>query len=146
MKPTVSAELLRELADLPADPPRSRLAPFKAIILRWRREGWTYRKIAATLRERAGVTIAHQNVRAYVQRHARPRQPQEALTGLLENRGAEPGGPRTAQSNCEPRHSPEEIAAWRRAAQAARSAAPQIPEPPKKRFFFDETKPITKGD
>ena len=49
--PGPSDELLQLLENLPPDEPRSKLEPFRAYILRWRRQGRSYRRIQEILRE-----------------------------------------------------------------------------------------------
>jgi len=74
---SVTPELQEILDSLPAKGPRSRLDPFRPFILRWRREGRTYRDIQEILAVACKVRVAHQTVRRYVKRRAKPRKPVE---------------------------------------------------------------------
>ncbi len=82
-RPGPSEELLQLLENLPPDEPRSKLEPFRAIILRWRRQGRSYRRIQEILLEQCKVDVAYETLRRFVQRRERPRtaQPEaEAVT------------------------------------------------------------------
>jgi hypothetical protein len=68
-----SAELLQLLENLPPDEPRSKLEPFRAIILRWRRQGRSYRRIQEILLEQCQLEVAYETLRRFVQRRERPR-------------------------------------------------------------------------
>jgi len=68
-----SAELLQLLENLPPDEPRSKLEPFRAIILRWRRQGRSYRRIQEILLEQCQLAVAYETLRRFVQRRERPR-------------------------------------------------------------------------
>jgi hypothetical protein len=74
--PELSDELRRVLDALPAEPEpeRSRLDPFRAYILRWRREGRSYRQIQSILQNQCGVRIAYGPLRRFVIRRSRPRK------------------------------------------------------------------------
>jgi hypothetical protein len=71
--PGPSEELLKLLENLPPDEPRSKLEPFRAIILRWRRQGRSYRRIQQILLEQCNVDVAYETLRRFVQRRERPR-------------------------------------------------------------------------
>jgi len=71
--PGPSKELLQLLENLPPDEPRSKLEPFRAIILRWRRQGRSYRRIQEILREQCQIDVAYETLRRFVQRRQRPR-------------------------------------------------------------------------
>ncbi len=74
--PGPSDELLKLLENLPPDEPRSKLEPFRAIILRWRRQGRSYRRIQEILLEQCKVEVAYETLRRFVQRRERPRAAQ----------------------------------------------------------------------
>lgn len=67
-------ELERVLENLPADEPRSRLEPFRTFILRWRREGRSYRNIQEILASHCGVRVSFETLRIFVKRRSRPRK------------------------------------------------------------------------
>ncbi len=71
-----SEELLKLLENLPPDEPRSKLEPFRAIILRWRRQGRSYRRIQEILLEQCKADVAYETLRRFVQRRERPRAAQ----------------------------------------------------------------------
>lgn len=62
-------ELRRLLDELPEREPRSRLDPFRALIMEMRRRQYSYRDISRFLIERCGVAISHNAVRNFINRH-----------------------------------------------------------------------------
>jgi hypothetical protein len=125
--PGPSDELLQLLENLPPDEPRSKLEPFRAIILRWRRQGRSYRRIQEILREQCQTEVAYETLRKFVQRRQRPRasEPEPVATSAPVSTAAasdaakphwhfDTDGPRTtgiATEEKRPRLSPEERAA-----------------------------------
>jgi hypothetical protein len=75
----VTDDLRRTLENLPAANPRSRLEPFRGFILRWRREGRTYRNIQQILADECHVSVTHRTIIQFVKRRSRPRKPQPEL-------------------------------------------------------------------
>jgi hypothetical protein len=76
----ISPDLQQVLDSVPEhNDPRSRLGPFKPYILRWRRQGKTYRRIAEILTKECKVSVSHIAVLKFVKRAARPRKPQPDL-------------------------------------------------------------------
>jgi hypothetical protein len=63
----------------PEDDPRSTLDPYKELILRWRRQGRTYRKIKALLAAELSVKVSTTRLFYFVQSRSRPRKPQADL-------------------------------------------------------------------
>jgi len=63
-----SAELLKHLENLPPAEPRSKLEPLRDYILRWRRQGRSYRRIQQILREHCQMDVAYETLRRFVQR------------------------------------------------------------------------------
>jgi hypothetical protein len=61
---------------LPYDEARSPLEPFKALILRWRRQGRTYRSIQRILRKECHIEVAYGPLYRFVKRRTRPRKPE----------------------------------------------------------------------
>jgi hypothetical protein len=132
----VTAELQNMLDNLPADEPRSRLEPFRAFILRWRREGRSYRRIQQILADQCGVRVATDTLHKFVQSRSRPRKAQS---------GAEIKQPPIAlvepdqTANSDKRLSPEERAAQ---VEFIRSLnKPELEDQPKPRWNFDADKP-----
>jgi hypothetical protein len=54
--------------------PRSKLDPFKPYILRWRRQGKTYRKILGILNDECQTPVAFETLRQFVKSRSRPRK------------------------------------------------------------------------
>jgi hypothetical protein len=72
----LTAELQQVLDNLPSLEPRSRLDPLRPFILRWRREGRSYRKIQQILEDKCNVQVHNETLRRFVKRRAKPRKPQ----------------------------------------------------------------------
>lgn len=150
-----SEELLKLLENLPPDEPRSKLEPFRAYILRWRRQGRSYRRIQEILLEQCQIEVAYETLRRFVQRRERPRtaepEPEPVAKPLLNEAAKprfeyDPDRPLTNRPAAEekrPRLSPEEIARQRALIQAARDKPVEIPAPPQKLFVYDPYKPLT---
>ena len=75
----VTPELRQVLENQPDDGPRSRLDPFRPFIVRWRRQGKTYRKIQEILATECKVRVHHETLRRFLKRRSRPRKPQPDL-------------------------------------------------------------------
>jgi hypothetical protein len=122
-------ELQRVLENLPDDEPRSRLEPFRAFILRWRRDGRSYRSIQEILASWCGVRVTHETVRRFVKLRARPRkaQPESEVQ------------PETRSQNTTP--SSAEIARQRALIQDLRSK-PVVVRELRKRFVYDPDEPL----
>jgi hypothetical protein len=69
----------------PEDEPRSRLQPYCDLILLWRRQGRSYRRIQRLLDEKCNVTIAYEPLRRFVQRRSRPRKKRDDKPSLKQN-------------------------------------------------------------
>ena len=81
-----SEELLRRLENLPAAEPRSKLEPLRDYILRWRRQGRSYRRIQRILHEHCKMDVAYETLRRFVQRRENPRSTEPepvAATSLM---------------------------------------------------------------
>jgi hypothetical protein len=74
----LSEELVKRLENLPPDEPRSKLEPLRELILRWRQQGRSYRRIQQLLREKCQVDVAYETLRRFVQRRQRPDWPEYA--------------------------------------------------------------------
>ena len=64
----LSEELVKRLENLPPDEPRSKLEPLRELILAWRQQGRSYRRIQHLLREHCKVDVAYETLRRFVQR------------------------------------------------------------------------------
>jgi hypothetical protein len=122
----------------PDDEPRSKLEPYRELILRWRRQGKTYRRICSLLRENCNISIGKSALNEFVQRRSRPRKASAPLE--MER----PSSPVTQDVfDGKLRHSPEEIAAWREAARSANHQPVVQVKPTDRVFTYDPSKPIT---
>lgn len=90
------------LESVPPDEPRSRLAPYRELILRMRRQGRTYHRIRQTLADKCGVRVAYATLYDYIKRCSRPRKPKRdiepevATTGLPVQTPRPTGPPKDA--------------------------------------------------
>jgi hypothetical protein len=133
----MTPEQQKELETLPAEEPRSRLEPYRELILLWRSQGRSYRRIQDLLLEKCQCRIAFEPLRRYVNRRSRPRKPKLAI---------KPESAQMAQAEPTPtsgkRVTPEE-----RAAQVAYIRSLNKPavaeEQPKLLFDYDPDKPRT---
>lgn len=143
-KPTlfvVTDELQQVLDNFPADERRgSSLEPLKAFILRWRREGRTYRRICQILRDECHVKVAYGTLHEFVQRRSKSRKPKPEID--IEPEATQPVNSSSAAVSSGKRLTPEE-----RAAQVAYIRSLNKPavaeEKPKLLFDFDPDKPRT---
>jgi hypothetical protein len=71
----LSEELVKRLENLPPPEPRSKLEPLRELILAWRQQGRSYRRIQHLLREHCKVDVAYETLRRFVQRRERPDWP-----------------------------------------------------------------------
>lgn len=68
-------EDLQRIADsAPEDEPRSRLEPYRDVILRWRRQGRSYRRICKLLGDKFGLKVGRTALHEFVWRRSRPRK------------------------------------------------------------------------
>ena len=141
----MNREELQALANLPLDEPRSRLEPYREIILRWRRQGRTYRRIRELLAENWSVTVSRQVLTRFIQRRSRPRhikpepeieEPVISPTSFTH---------KTAQPSVAGQHSTDSYAEVRERMRKHK----ETPPPPKPRKIFevpeeddDEIKPL----
>jgi hypothetical protein len=72
----ITPDLQRVLDSVPEqNDPRSKLDPFRPYILKWRRQGKTYRKIQQILRVECRMPVAYETLRQFVKSRSRPRKP-----------------------------------------------------------------------
>ena len=126
--------------------PRSRLEPYRDVILRWRRKRppVSYRRILRALTAQ-GVTVTVRTLFEFVQRRSRPRgEEAEAPIDRIQPAIPPECKPMGAREETPlPRRSPEEIAAMRAAASAAHhKPAFPIPDAPKP-WEYDPDRPLT---
>jgi hypothetical protein len=130
----VTPELQHVLDNQPAKPPRSILDPFRAFILRWRREGRTYRDIQQILAVECKVRVHHETLRRFIKRRSRPRKAQPDLE-------FSPVNPVETTDTVTPRLTAEERAAARAALRASYNQ-PLFPNEEKKPLFVRRPGPI----
>jgi hypothetical protein len=143
MDEQLSPELQRIFDNTPEDKPRSRLEPYRELILLWRRHGKSYRRIQALLADKCQVGIAYEPLRRFVQRRNRPRKVQPepiAVTPVVET--AAP-----LDQAARPRLSLEERIAQREAIRAAHNKPSVKREETERVFEFDEANyiPVNKN-
>jgi hypothetical protein len=138
----MNPELQRIFDNVPEDKPRSRLEPFREVILRWRRQGRTYRRIQELLADECSIQVSTTMLFKFVKARSRPRKPESK---------AEPESP-PMQTPTEqamtfrprPRRTPEETAAMREAASASNHKPVfQIEPETKPLFVYNPSRPLT---
>jgi hypothetical protein len=155
-KPTlfvVTDELRQVLDNLPALEPKSRLDPLRPFIMRWRREGRSYRMIQEILQNECKVRIHNETLRRFVKRRLKPRKPKPEID--LEPEATQPVNSSSAAVSPverKPRMSIEEREAARAALRAS-FETPLFPTEERKPLFERRPGPIrnlnnevTKGD
>jgi hypothetical protein len=132
-----SEELLKRLENLPPAEPRSKLEPLRAYILRWRRQGRSYRRIQRILREHCQMEVAYETLRRFVQRRQKPRTAEPAVE-------TEPGpvngiadGTRVSTAGNDP------YAEARERMRKFKAEPVPVHEPAKRLFEYDPNKPLT---
>ena len=140
----VTDELQKLLDNLPADEPRSRLEPFRTFILRWRREGRSYRRIQQILAVQCKVQVSSEAVRKFVRSRSRPRkiQPEPDIEQATRAPASEPIIQEASVTGSKPRRSPEQMAAARAALRAAYDQPVFSQEETKPLFMRDPSKRI----
>jgi hypothetical protein len=138
----VTDELQRALDNLPPNETRvSCLEPLRTNILRWRREGRSYRKIQQILASECRVSITYESLRQFVKRRTKPRKTK--LEPELQFESEQP----TSSIGPPPATTGKRLTAEERAAQVAYIRSlnkPAVAEgKPKLLFDFDPDKPRT---
>lgn len=128
-----AAELQQIADDLPKGVARSRLEPYREVILRMRRQGRTYHCIRRLLADTCEIAVAYATLHEFVQRRSRPHKVEPEIGSTSE---------RVEEPVTKPKLSHEERVAQRNAVRAA-FVKPASEEKPAYRFEFDESKPIT---
>jgi hypothetical protein len=149
----MNAGLRRIFDNVPEDEPRSRLEPYRELILGWRREGRSHRRICELLSDQCGLQIGKTAMHQFVQRRSRPckgnpesqAEPSVSTEYLPGLPAPEPESEPTltaAPIGLRRRRSPEELAAQREAIRAAFNK-PVVPhEEEEEVFVFDPDKPL----
>jgi len=128
---------LRQLLDaLPERGPRSRLDPFRELIMEMRRRRYSYRDISRFLIERCGVGISHNAVRNFINRHCAPASEGRPVRASEDQRtwnAVEPTLPAPSATE-QPQAVRERIEALKR--------RPQSGPAPDRSFRFDPGEPL----
>jgi hypothetical protein len=121
---------------------RARLEPHSEVILRWRREGRSYRRIQRALAAN-GITIRLSALYRFVKRRSRPRSDKPVPVELLSPPNqTEPKPMEQREENQTAQRSRAEMIAQREAIRAVHTK-PVVPNgQPKKEFVFDPDQPL----
>jgi hypothetical protein len=84
------------------DEPRSRLAPYRELILRMRRQGRTYHRIRQTLADKCGVRVAYATLYDYIKRCSQPRKPKPDIEPEVSITGVPVPTPRSSEPSPDP--------------------------------------------
>ena len=140
MPGSMTPQELRALENLPLDESRSRLEPYRELILRWRRQGRGYTRIRELLAEKCSVTISRQVLTRFIKRRSRPRKVQPDFE-------MEPSTMQRLESVSQAAASGKRLSAEERAAQVefirSLNQKPVLEEQPKPGWNFDTDKPRT---
>ena len=123
---------------------RSRMEPYRELILRWRRQGKSYRRIQQLLADHFSLKVGRMPLYRFILRRVKPRQPErEAETLPVRAPESEPVAQQSLFQR-RPRRSPEEIAAMRQAA-SVENHKPAFPikEDTREVFYYDASKPLS---
>jgi hypothetical protein len=143
---SITDELQTVLDNLRAEAPRSRLEPFRQFILRWRREGRSYRRIQQILASECSVVVTYETLRRFVKRRSRPRTAQPEAKADLVAPLSYPTAPERADlppANSQQIALTDKYAAERE--RMRRHKAQPITPPAEKRFSYtdeDSLKPL----
>jgi hypothetical protein len=133
----MNPELQRVFESISEDTPRSRLEPYRELILRWRRQGRSYRRIKVLLAERCSLNVGTMTLHDFVRRRSRPRKAQSEIESPPE--GALTDQPIAPQGHT--KLSPDEVARQRALIQDLRSK-PVVVSEVRKRFVYDPDEPL----
>ena len=127
----MNAELQRIYDSVPAEKSRSRLEPYRELILQWRRQGRSYRRIRTLLAEKCHIEIAYEPLRRFVKRRSRPRKVQAEAVPTDQ-----PAAPMKYNNP-----SSDEVAKQRALIQDLRNK-PVVVREVRKRFVYDPDEPL----
>lgn len=142
----MTPEQQRAFDNTPAEQPKSRLEPHRELILRWRRQGRSYRRICSLLHDNFDLKVSYLALWEFVQRRSKPRKPKpEAETEQVTPEVAQPplreqvAAPKPAANL-----SSMAVAQPRPSLASYRNKPALEPRPPVlQEFFYDEDKPLT---
>lgn len=133
----MNPELQRIYDSIPEDKPRSRLEPYRELILRWRRQGRTYHRIRQLLVDQFNVQVAYVVLYRFIQSRSRPRKVQPDIE--LQPEPEQTDKPVTPKGHI--KLSPEEVAQQRALIQDLRNKPVVVPEV-RKRFVYNPDEPL----
>ena len=142
---------LQEILDsLDEKTPRSRLAPYRKLIIELRRRKYAYREIRRILREKCQVQVSISTLHDFVRAQARKKTQRPISTTAVSERPEPKKADRTPEivpmpiplltlKSSPPVGSPDEI---RQRIAALKQRAAQPPEPEAKLFDYDPDQPL----
>jgi hypothetical protein len=133
----MNPELQRIFESIPDSVPRSRLEPYRELILRWRRQGRSYRQIRDLLCDKLNLKISYLALYEFVQRRSRPRKEQHEVEVAPEAAQTEPPKTPTKYNKL----SPDEVAKQRALIEELRNK-PVVVREVRKRFVYDPDEPL----
>lgn len=140
----MNPELQQIFDSTPEDEARSKLEPYRELILRWRRQGRTYRRICLLLNEKCNVTITGGALYRYVKRRSRPRKSAEQKLESVPSNSPVPAVTATEQPVAQhKRLTPGEKAVQVELIRSLRKKPVVVPEPSQPLFDYDPDKPLT---
>jgi hypothetical protein len=132
----MNPELERIYESIPEDKPRSRLEPYRELILRWRRQGRTYHRIRQLLADQFNVQVAYAVLYRFIQTRFRPRKVQpEAQLQPEAAQTEQPVAPTITKLSL------DEVAQQRALIQELRNT-PVVVSEVRKRFVYDPDEPL----
>jgi len=124
-----------------AGPSRARLEPHREVILRWRREGRSYRCIQHTLAAN-GITIRLSALYRFIKRRSRPRTATSVPSEFPPPNQAELRAEVTREVNQMHLRSRADMVGQRESIRAMYKKVTFVDETPKKEFVFDPNQPL----
>ena len=138
---SMKQELQRIFDEVPADEPRSRLEPYRELILRMRRQGRTYHRIRKVLADKCGVKVAYATLYEFIQTRSRPRRTEDEIQPHTLAVPTQPPDQPAARTYT--KLSLEEAAAQRAVIKALRNKPAVVPTEDRPVFVYDPDKPLT---
>jgi len=129
------------LNELPTQSSRSRLEPYRELILRLRRDGRSFDAIRRILEDRCSVHISNNALLEFVHRRSRPRKAPDTAPQKPDPTYQKPVACEE-QPRPTPRWTQEEIEAMRAKARASAHKPTTEPRRPPV-FHYDPTRPLT---
>jgi hypothetical protein len=145
----MTPEHQRVYESTPADDPQSRLEPYRELILRWRRQGRSIRRICNLLHQSFNVSIKKSSLHEYVTLRSRPRKQKPDIDIEIEQ-PTTLSAAKPINQTVPPRHpqGPPGEDPWAEQRERMRRHKAEPPPPPKRKPFevseedLDGTKPL----